>query len=468
LAPNGVAYPEGLAVEFLHQPAGGSTIGTPPVTSCFTPGCTVTFSGVTNGSGLASVVLHSGTVADSVTVKVEGTAGNQTRQATSPNIAIVGAKVSGSRLSLSCSPRNVPGFANNNCIKSLVDGQINCTVTLADRFNNALGVSTVASFASEAGIVGPPAATPQYPDSNLGQASTYINIDGGNLPIDVDPLITPVEESIELDTACGTKVHNPRDGAAAVLVMVPGEEGFADLNGDGVYTAGEPFVDLPEPFVDANDNDQQDGSEYYLDANNNGQWDDANGTWDSDATMWAQTRIVYSGKMFSTADPSLPFSRFLVDTFSSAPPDTGLLTRPVFDPITKGKNNDFGFVVVDNNLNVLPSTGFGNVSYATSVVGPVNFSIINELPPQREEGFFFAQEYCDASDTTKCGTTCPPSSSPSATRCVVRSRYGDFEYGLVGNARVRGTAEGSYSISLIATTATHAATLGASGTVTDP
>jgi hypothetical protein len=463
-APGSVPYPPGLAVEFSHEPSGGSTIGTPPVTPCTTPGCTVTATGVTSAIGTVSIVLHSGTVADTRTVSVEGTAGGNTRTATSPNIAIVGAKASGSKVSLTCTPRNVPGFANHNCIKSLVDGQITCTVTLADRFNNVLGVSTVATFASEAGVVGPPAATPQYPSATLGRASTYININGGDLPIDVAPL-AGIEESQTVTTTCGTLVHNPRDGSASVLVMVPGEEGFVDVNGDGVYTLGEPFIDLPEPFVDANDNNTKDGNEFYLDVSGNGQWDGPNGVWDANTTMWAETRVVYSGTMYVSQVSGTPFSRFVNTVFTTAPGDITLLTPPSFD-IKVGINNDFGFVVTDARLNVLPWAGFGKVAYTTAVIGPVTFSVLNSLPPVRQEGFFFGQEYCTPGASPICGPTCPPAGAPTATRCVPRSTYGDFEYGLVGNVRLRGTAAGTYSTSFFSTTAGYASTMGASGNIT--
>jgi hypothetical protein len=463
-APNSVPYPAGLAVEFTHEPLGGSTLGTPPVVPCTTPGCTVSIAGTTSATGMVSVVLHSGTVAGTRTVSVQGTAGGQTRSATSPNIAIVGAKASGSKISLACSPRNVPGFANHDCIKSLVDGQISCTVTLADRFNNVLGVSTVATFASEAGSVGPPAATPQYPSANLGRASTYINIAGGDLPIDVIPF--PGEESRNVTTVCGSLVHNPRDGSVAVIVMVPGEEGFTDVNGDGVYNLGEPFIDLPEPFVDENDNNTKDGNEFYLDVNSNGVWDPPNGVWDANTTMWAETRVVYSGTMYVSPDPLMPFSRFVDNVFTTAPADIALLTRPDFN-LKKNVNLDFGFVVVDARLNVLPTAGFGNVAYTTAVVGPVTFTVLNKLPPLRQEGFFFAQEYCTTGDPPQCGPTCPPATAPTATRCVPRSTYGDFEYGLVGNARLRGTAPGTYSVSFFSTTSGYASTMGASGTISD-
>lgn len=48
-------------------------------------------------------------------------------------------------------------------------------------------------------------------------------------------------------TAC------PQDGLVTVVATTRGEESFVDANGNGYYEEGEPFVDLPEPFLDKND-----------------------------------------------------------------------------------------------------------------------------------------------------------------------------------------------------------------------
>ena len=48
------------------------------------------------------------------------------------------------------------------------------------------------------------------------------------------------ELSLSYNSGCGLKIHNPRDGLSTVIVAVQGEEGFVDLNGNGVLDSGEP------------------------------------------------------------------------------------------------------------------------------------------------------------------------------------------------------------------------------------
>jgi len=67
---------------------------------------------------------------------------------------------------------------------------------------------------------------------------------------------------------------NPRDGWVTVLAVTQGEETFYDLNGNGVYDAGEPFDDNGgEPFIDENDNGIYDDAEEFTDSNSNGSYD---------------------------------------------------------------------------------------------------------------------------------------------------------------------------------------------------
>ncbi len=42
-------------------------------------------------------------------------------------------------------------------------------------------------------------------------------------------------------------------GRSTILAFAQGEESFTDTNGNGLYDVGEPFVDLPEAFLDVND-----------------------------------------------------------------------------------------------------------------------------------------------------------------------------------------------------------------------
>src|SRR5262249_21598852 len=168
------------------------------------------------------------------------------------NISIVGAKASGAHISLDCNKKNIPALADSNCTNSFYDGSdatIACTVFLADRFNNVLGVATRADFRTEAGSAGPPVSTKDFDPSkggdqsaDLGHATDSVLVTGYQIPLNVPPIAG--EFSLSYDSGhCGVIEHNPRDGLSTVIAAVQGEEGFVDLNGDGVYNLGEPFID---------------------------------------------------------------------------------------------------------------------------------------------------------------------------------------------------------------------------------
>jgi hypothetical protein len=446
-APNNEPYPEGLAVTFSHEPLGGSTIGPPPTPPCTVPGCTVSIPGATGGSGKATVTMYSGTIAGTRDVAIQATAGGQTKVLNTSAIAIVGAKASGSKITLTCNPQDVPALLDTDCIVSLNDEQITCTATLADRFNNVLGVSAIASFASEAGLVGPPVTTPKYPAADLGKAVNYINTKGGKIPVDVRPDPSLLEWSRAADPldpgSCDFVEHNPRDGIVSVIAFAQGEEGFVDINGDGIYNDTEPFVDLGEPFVDSNDNNVQDPGEFFLDVNNNNKWDGPNGKWDSATTIWAETRIVYTGRAaFTRSGPPSP--SYL--SYGGAP-----LSGPV--NLVSGKSEIIDVLFADKNYNVLaPITVFS----AAASYGPVSVSILPSpvMRPCAAGGFFFRRLFCDADTVgadagadsglpSNCASACPPLAS--TTRCIVRSSLSSFEYGVRGLVQLKGGGEGSYS-----------------------
>lgn len=55
-----------------------------------------------------------------------------------------------------------------------------------------------------------------------------------------------------LDYSTGTEC--PQASLLDILASFNGEEGFDDVNGNGVFDSGEEFVDFPEPFMDKNSN----------------------------------------------------------------------------------------------------------------------------------------------------------------------------------------------------------------------
>ena len=314
---NNLPYPAGLTVNFEHAPLGGSYIGASP--SCVTspvPLCTA--SGVTDATGKVKVILHSGRTAGVVSVLAKAQAGGSgLKTFTAGNIAIVAAKASGSQITLNCSPRNVPALIDQDCTNSNYagsDASPKCTVTLADRYGQALGVATVATFESEAGIVvGSAGHHPGLPHRAAGRGLHLRQGDrrqaaGRRGAAGLQQRWHRVLTGHNWD-GCPSREHNPRDGLVTVIVKVRGEEGFVDgSNGcprDGVYqgpgsgvagcaAGGENFIDLGEPFVDSNDNGSRDPGEAYDDVNGDGRWNGPNGVWDADTTIWAQTRILYT------------------------------------------------------------------------------------------------------------------------------------------------------------------------------
>jgi hypothetical protein len=458
LAPNGAPYPGGLTVDFEHKPLSGSKINN---RTCTMLDCIIRGTGVTDDKGLVQLTLASGTLQGTAIVSITATAGGQTKVIT-VDTPIVGAKVSGRNVSIECTPRNVPALVDTDCIRSRVDTPFKCTVTLGDRFNNVVGVSTTVQYQSEAGIVGPPPTTPQFPNPDLGKATGTIGTIGGVLPVDVFPIMG--EYSLQVDDGChpagSLPTHNPRDGIVAVIAMMAGEEGFIDRNGDGDYDSGEPFIDLPEPFVDSNDNGVRDAGEFFQDLNNDSLWNPANGSWDQSTTLWTETRIVYSGKgvvLLDSNDDEF-ISRYFDPRAVKLPPTPTARIKDI--PLIPDQAKDLGLWFADANFNVLAPT----VKYSVEIgMGdPITASLTGTPPmrPSREEGFFFVQQYCDGASPANCGMICPP--SPATQQCVIKSAVTTFEYGTAGTVRIKASAslKGAFAVTSVASLPNAISTIG--------
>jgi hypothetical protein len=422
-------YPDGLAVRFEHKRLGGSTISTPhtgDTETCLAANGCLGFQGVTASApgrpdmqGLATVSLFSGTAAGPVIVTVSATAGGVTRNFTIQNVAVVGAKASGLHTSLRCEQRNQPGYREHDCTNSFEPGAaFQCTVFLADRFNNVLGVATRADFRSEAGSPGPPVVTKAFDptregdqSAELGWATNSVLVTGYKLPADVPPQEDEYSETY--DSGCGLRNHNPRDGYGSVLVAVPGEEGFVDLNGNGVYDAGEPFVDGGEPFVDEDDSGIRESDEPFIDVNQSGSWDGPNGVWDASTVIWAEDRVAYTGhvgrasRWYDLADELL------------LPGET----PPVSYEVGLGAPQSFGVFFSDARFNPLApgaevslSPALGD-AMALFVRAPVLLDYL---------GASFTQLFCDQPPPAT-GATC--NSTCKSAPCYRVSRISSFGYG---------------------------------------
>lgn len=256
-------FPAGALVEFEKSAAPGVTLD--PLTDR------------TDDQGLVHTTLNSGTVACAVTVTATAHVGSETLSAVSPSIAIVGAKPNARYLTFSCEYFNVGGLTLNYV-------ETECTVALADRYSNKIGFPTNVVFRTEAGSITAEALTIEA-GNDMGMATITARTQNPR-PENVPPV---AGEPFIGDA-------NPRDGLVTIIAATTGEEEFTDVNGNGGFDAGEPFVDMGEAFIDINDNGVRDPEEQFIDANSNSFYDPPNGVWDSDTLIWTTAHMLWTGE----------------------------------------------------------------------------------------------------------------------------------------------------------------------------
>ncbi len=377
----------------------------------------------------------------------------------------------GGHISLDCTPSQIPAFAAHDCLYShFQDPQtVTCTLKMADRLGLVIGVATPVSFMAEAGAISPVAMSPAFPadPDKLGHAEGYLEVFGSPLPADVAPM--PGEVSAPVDFGCGPRTANPRDGYVTVIAWVKGEEGFVDVNHNGKYDPGEPFVDLGEPFVDVNDNGVYDGpgspalagtpyaatGEWFFDVNGDGKYTGPNGKWDADTVLWTQTRVVYGGLPAFAVDASswnvLTRIYDLDDATSSAPPGATPAATPFYvhsgdmtaSPPVPPTTEPYGVFFTDALLNPLdPTTEYS----AASVSGNVQVSLTTPMLPLRTPPSLFRLLYCDSPQfPAECHDgpvefgcrTSPCYVVPEVGRCVTDHCSG-FQYGTYATLSISG------------------------------
>ncbi len=385
------------------------------------PGTTVTFSlqsevpGITLspttattdvGDGIASTQLvANGRVASVVVI---ATAGDKT--AVSPAVSFAGAAANGEQFTFQCGKFAGEGSGGLHAIgaydetRYLIAGvKARCIAHVADRNGDGITGAQV-SFITEAGTLGPSATSvtdvvgnaeilykTSYPlpeETQPGVFSWTTNNDATHTgdylaPLWMQPFywtenpirdfgipINPQEprpEPRRVDPLRPGRVNNPRDNLVAMIAVTTGEEGFDDNNNNGQYDAGEPFIDLTEPFVDNNDNGTWDPNERFVDTNGNGRWDGKNGQYDASTLIWVQERLLWTGwphptDVIESALNPTPVVRQLdpplgipvtLPHFGSAS-STFLLSDPWYNRIAQNNNDDgcsegsIGPIVVEN------------------------------------------------------------------------------------------------------------------------
>jgi hypothetical protein len=254
------------------------------------------FTAMTDAKGHVSVQGHSGqkTGPFTVTATVENT--DFSVDATS---SVVGTQPSLSNSTLTCSPLNLPVYIGNNppCeTTSPVQQQTVCTLNLADRFNYVVQVPIAVQFFTEAGnFTSPTVQTPAFGSATgvPGQCTNTL-LTNSKLPLDVEPLFS--EPSYVGPCASDpARTYNPRDGLVTIIAVFQGEEAFSSQNGSGIYRLGDTFTDVPQPFVDSNDNSIFDPNEFCAGISDGGICLGPDGIWDANASVFVETRVLYSG-----------------------------------------------------------------------------------------------------------------------------------------------------------------------------
>ncbi len=385
LDTNNDPFPEGTRVYFeLTNPVGGASVTTSEaLTNDQGTAFTQVKSGVSTGSVTvrALVAIEVPPAVSGCPVKCNSDADcsgcgyschlgqcKKTIQALSPSIAIVGGRPSYRGLTLSCSKRNIGGFVGQ--FGTNISNTINtdCTVRLGDRFTNKVGFSTQVLFMSEAGAIDASGASAAGTAGGGGATAGTVTVSVRTQnppPADVEPMSVPNINNCK-DPQCSQpqnngywfpynctksaiagqqtlyvepwytdrfgRVRNPRDGLVTIVAYTNGEEQFTDVNQNGRYDVGEPFVDLGEPYLDINDNGKWDSrlpglpnGEQFVDIPctaeqvknkingcttvgvGNGRRDGPNGLWDVDTLIWKKTWILWTGcrKAVSQVNPAV-------------------------------------------------------------------------------------------------------------------------------------------------------------------
>jgi hypothetical protein len=206
-------------------------------------------SGSTDSNGEVKAIVQSGSVSTSVfvTATISSGAGN-----TSNDIVVSTGLPDQNSISLQASVLNVSGAFDVDGLTALLD------VRLADKFNNPVADGTSAIFTTEYGSIQPSCVTV------AGVCSVIWTSQNPRFPVFNQDLIRDVgRQTGDPDYSCAS--HNGafgpcpddvgpiRGGRSTILVTVLGEEYFVDSNGNGLYDEGEPFDNLPEAFVDHNE-----------------------------------------------------------------------------------------------------------------------------------------------------------------------------------------------------------------------
>lgn len=220
----------GATVNFsLNTSVGGLTLTPTPATA------------TSDAQGLAQIVVNAGTVSTSVKVTAAITDVTPNVSSQSSQLTVTTGIPTAANFSAGPACVNIEGWD--------IDGtQTKVTARMADRFQNPVPDGTAVSFHSKGAKIDPQCTT----------AAT-------------------ATESGVCTVNFTSQAQKPSDGRVPLLAYAIGEESFTDSNGNGVFDAGEAFVDSSEAYEDDAQTGAYAANDFFFDFNNNGTRDGPDG-----------------------------------------------------------------------------------------------------------------------------------------------------------------------------------------------
>jgi adhesin/invasin len=450
---NGNNVADGTSVTFtMLGPGGGAYIGN-------TTGATTALGSTVDG--LATVTLNSGNVAGPVIIIASTlTAGGLTISSSAGQISIGGGVPSFKHFNLATTKFNLPGFVVSGATADI-------SAYVGDRFGNYNVLQgTSISFYTEAGAIdrqgicddkGLASVTFRTQDPLPFDPQHLSSIWGPADPLDEIAEMNYLNSTYGLGLLVGDTLH-PRNGWVSVLATVQGEESFLDENGNGLFDSSlntsacpqnytcecvgaasikpadvtrtcaggasrsEAFIDLSEPFIDANDdgcrNDaatkncdgvvsaSTDPFEIFIDANNNGVYDPPNGKWDGPSCT---TTGCLTSKMIWT-----PITLAFTGNAAYCAVNSATISIPY------GSSQSYSFMVGDLFTNALVAGTTIKVSATGggTLTGQTSYTIPDGVPFGPAEIFFNLASAATGSGTVPASLTIDVT-SPDVVGCTL-------------------------------------------------
>jgi hypothetical protein len=400
-------------------------------------------SGVTGSNGTVSTVVTSGTVSTVVRVTATATGDGTTVSSQSEQLTITTGIPDQDSFSLSAECANVEGLNIDNV-------QVPMLLLASDRFNNPAPNSTAVTFTTEGGsIVG---------SCNMQDGACTVNWRSQNpRPLAYNGCATG-DLNFEDDSLCSIASvtgGSARAGRSTVLAFAEGEESFDDTNGDGLYGVGETFADLPEAFLDVNEDGARQPpatlpspspTESFRDFNINGAYDLADGkfngllcaTGDPENIQCAAPRTVHVRDsitiVMSGSSPSINASLLDDDgdvAVSCSDPDPA---QSCYDPTTPtpeisiGAGETFTLAVVVRDINNQPMPATTQIAFtadgdAGAIQGTAAFSVpctVNDTKVANLYGISFKGATIEAGKPAGSSTIELKVTSPSGVLSIFR------------------------------------------------